>query len=193
MNASDNVPIWVYPLAGGVVLIAAIVAGVRAYLARRIERRNQDRIESIAYEVLRNVLIPNGSGGQLHLNYLLLTERGLLIIDLFDIPGAVFGGDQMFQWTAIGRKLRFTFSNPQPILYDRIAAVKLLAGDVPVDGRLVFTQRSDFPKGKPKYVVRIDQLASVFPIVDRSRSNVVAAFGDVWQSIKKQAQPNLHG
>ncbi len=190
---SEDVPVWVYPLAGVVLLAAAIFAGVRAYLARRIERRNQDRIEAIAYEVLRNVLIPNGSGGQLHLNYLLLTERGLLVLDLFDIPGAVFGGDQMFQWTAIGRKLRFTFSNPQPILYDRIAAVKLLAGDVPVDGRLVFTQRGDFPKGKPKYVVRIDQLASAFPVVDRSRSNVAAAFSEVWQSIKKQAQPNLHG
>ncbi len=190
---TDRVPVWVYPVAGAVLLIVVITAGIRAWLARRVERRNQERIESIAYEVLRNVLIPNGSGGQLHLNYLLLTERGLLIIDLFDIPGAVFGGDQMFQWTAIGRKLRFTFSNPQPILYDRIAAVKLLAGDVPVEGRLVFTQRSDFPKGKPKHVVRIDQLTSAFPEIDRSRSNVVAAFADVWQNIKKNAQPNLQG
>jgi Nuclease-related domain len=190
---TEELPIWVYPVAGAALLTAAIFAGVPAYVTRRAERRNQDRIESIAYEVLRNVLIPNGNGGQLHLNYLLLTERGLLVIDLFDIPGAVFGGDQMFQWTAIGRKLRFTFSNPQPILYDRIAAVKLLAGNVPVDGRLVFTQRGEFPKGKPKYVVRIDQLTSSFPLVDRSRSNVVAAFGDVWQNIKKHAQPNLHG
>jgi hypothetical protein len=190
---SDGIPFWVYPVAGAVLLTAAITAGIRALLVRRAEQRNQERIESIAYEVLRNVLIPNGSGGQLHLNYLLLTERGLLIIDLFDIPGAVFGGDQMFQWTAIGRKLRFTFSNPQPILYDRIAAVKLLAGEVPVEGRLVFTQRSDFPKGKPKYVVRIDQLNSAFPEIDRSRTNVAAAFADVWQNIKKNAQPNLHG
>ncbi len=190
---SDGVPVWVYPVAGAVLLLAAITAGVRALLTRRAERRNHERIESIAYEVLRNVLIPNGNGGQLHLNYLLLTERGLLVIDLFDIPGAIFGGDQMFQWTAIGRKLRFTFSNPQPILYDRIAAVKLMSGDVPVEGRLVFTQRSDFPKGKPKLVVRIDQLNSAFPEVDRSRSNVVAAFADVWQNIKKNAHPNLHG
>ena len=193
MNSSDGIPVWVYPVAVGVLLTAAIVAGVRAYLVGRAERRNQERIEAIAYEVLRNVLIPNGNGGQLHLNYLLLTERGLLILDMFDIPGAVFGGDQMFQWTAIGRKLRFTFSNPQPILYDRIAAVKLLAGDVPVDGRLIFTQRSEFPKGKPKLVLRIDQLSTAYPIVDRSRTNVVAAFADVWARIKKQAQPNLHG
>jgi hypothetical protein len=75
MNPSESVPIWVYPLAGGVLLTAAIVAGVRAYMTRSIERRNQERIESIAYEVLRNVLIPNGSGGQLHLNYLLRSVR----------------------------------------------------------------------------------------------------------------------
>jgi hypothetical protein len=189
----DVIPIWALPTAGGAVLVALTVAGVRAYIARRNERLNQDRIEAIAHDVLRNVLVPNGSGGQLHLNYLLLTERGLLVLDLFDVPGAVFGGDQMFQWTAIARKFRFTFSNPQSILYDRMAAVKLLAGDVPVDGRLVFTTRGDFPKGKPKYVVRIDQLTNDFPIVDRSRGNVVGAFADVWASIKRVAQPNLHG
>jgi hypothetical protein len=80
---TDELPIWVYPLAGAMLFVALIAAGVRVYLSRRSERRNQQRIESIAYEVLRNVLIPNGSGGQLHLNYLLLTERGLLIIDMF--------------------------------------------------------------------------------------------------------------
>ena len=190
---NEVVPFWVYPLAGAAVLIAALVAGVRAYLARRFTRRNEDRINSIAFEMLRNILIPNGNGGQIHVNYLLLTERGLLVLDLFDVPGAVFGGDQMFQWTAIGRKLRFTFANPQAILYDRMAAVKLLAGDVPVEGRLVFTQRGDFPKGKPKYVVRIDQLTSDFPVIDRSRSNVAAAFADVWQNIKGESRPNLYG
>ena len=190
---NEVVPFWVYPLAGAAVLIAALVAGVRAYLARRFTRRNEDRINSIAFEMLRNILIPSGNGGQIHVNYLLLTERGLLVLDLFDVPGAVFGGDQMFQWTAIGRKLRFTFANPQAILYDRMAAVKLLAGEVPVEGRLVFTQRGDFPKGKPKYVVRIDQLTSDFPVIDRSRSNVAAAFADVWQNINGESRPNLYG
>ena len=190
---NEVVPFWEYPLAGAAVLIAALVAGVRAYLARRFTRRNEDRINSIAFEMLRNILIPSGNGGQIHVNYLLLTERGLLVLDLFDVPGAVFGGDQMFQWTAIGRKLRFTFANPQAILYDRMAAVKLLAGEVPVEGRLVFTQRGDFPKGKPKYVVRIDQLTSDFPVIDRSRSNVAAAFADVWQNINGESRPNLYG
>ena len=189
----DNVPVWAFPAAGAVAAVALIAVAVRAYLARRFIRRNEERINSIAFEILRNVLIPNGNGGQIHVNYLLLTGRGLLVLDLFDVPGAVFGGDQMFQWTAIGRKLRFTFANPQSILYDRMAAVKLLAGEIPVEGRLVFTQRGDFPKGKPKDVLRIDQLNNDFPVIDRTRSNVAAAFQEIWQHIKAEAKPNTQG
>ncbi len=59
--------------------------------------------------MLKNVLIPNGNGGQIHVHYLLLTQRGLLVADLLDRPGAIFGGDQMLEWTAIGKKQRYTF------------------------------------------------------------------------------------
>ena len=190
---NEIVPFWVYPIAGSAALTAIIVAAVRTYLAKRFARSNEERIDSIALEMLRNVLIPNGNGGHIHLNYLLLTERGLLVLDVFDVPGAVFGGDQMYQWTAIGRKLRFTFANPQSILYDRMAAVKLLAGEMPVEGRLVFTQHSDFPKGKPKDVIRIDQLNQDFSVIDRAHSNVSVAFYETWQHIKKEAVINLHG
>src|SRR5688500_17797523 len=147
-------------------------------------------IVSIAYEMLKNVLMPNGNGGQIHIHYLLLTQRGLLVLDLLDHPGAVFGGDQMIEWTVIGKKRRFTFANPQHALYDRMAAVRLLTGDVPVEGRIVFTARSEFPKGKPRNVLRIDDLAREFPPVDKVRGNITAAFGDVWANVKKNAEPN---
>ena len=104
------------------------------------------RSRSIAYEMLKNVLVPNGNGGQIHMHYLLLTQRGLLVADLLDLPGAVFGGDQMIEWTVIGKKRRYTFANPQHALYDRMAAVRLLTGDVPVEGRVLFTLRSEFPE-----------------------------------------------
>jgi hypothetical protein len=90
----------------------------------------------------------------------------------------------------IGKKRRFTFANPQHALYDRMAAVRLLTGEVPVDGRVLFTLRSDFPKGKPRYVVRIDNLTDDFPPVDAARGNITAAFGDVWANVKKHAVPN---
>ena len=53
-----------------------------------------------------------------------------------------------------------------------------------------FSQRSDFPKGKPRNVVRIDDLTDDFPPVDKARGNITAAFGDVWANVKKNAEPN---
>lgn len=190
MPLPTQIPPWAWPVAGAVALLALAVWGFLQFRAFRARKAIDAAIASIAYEMLKNVLLPNGNGGQIHVNYLLLTQRGLLVVDLLDLPGAVFGGEQMLEWAAIGKKRRYTFANPQHALYDRMAAVKLLIGDVPVEGRVIFTLRSNFPKGKPRNVVRIDDLADDFPIVDKVRGNITAAFGDVWDNVKKHAEPN---
>jgi len=185
-----EIPAWAYPTAAGIAVIALAVWGYVLFRAYRTRKEIEATIASVAYEMLRNVLIPNGNGGHIHVHYLLLTQRGLLVADVLDLPGAIFGGDQMIEWTVIGKKRRFTFPNPQHTLYDRMAAVRLLTGDVPVEGRVVFTTRSQFPKGKPRNVLRIDDLANEFPPVDKARGNITAAFGDVWANVKKNAEPN---
>ena len=185
-----EIPAWAYPAAAAVAVIALAVWGYLLFRAYRTRKTIETTIASVAYEMLKNVLIPNGNGGHIHVHYLLLTQRGLLVADLLDLPGAIFGGDQMIEWTVIGKKRRFTFPNPQHTLYDRMAAVRLLTGDVPVEGRVVFTMRSQFPKGKPRNVLRIDDLANEFPPVDKVRGNITAAFGDVWANVKKNAEPN---
>jgi len=189
MIALDDVPNWALPAAGAVAIVALFGWLFVVWRRRRAVLRMEQAIDSIAYDVLRNVLIPNGMDGQITLQYLLLTERGLLVLDVLERPGAIFGGDQMVEWTSIGKKRRYTFRNPQHVLYDRLAAVKLLANNTPVDGRVVFTLRSEFPKGKSTYVMRIDDLIKEYPVVDRNRGNVVAAFADVWTQVKKNARP----
>lgn len=187
---AEQIPGWIWPVAAGLAVLALGGWGYVMLRAFRKRRSIDAAIASIAYEMLKNVLIPNGMGGQIHVHYLLLTQRGLLVADLLDLPGAIFGGDQMIEWTAIGKKRRYTFPNPQHALYDRMAAVRLLTGEVPVEGRLVFTVRSEFPKGKPRNVLRIDHLADDFPPVDKTRGNITAAFGEVWANVKKHAEPN---
>jgi len=190
MEMPTEIPAWVWPLAAVVAIAGLLVWAFLEWRAYRARRAIDEAISSIAYEMLKNVLVPNGNGGQIHIHYLLLTQRGLLVLDLLDHPGAVFGGDQMIEWTVIGKKRRFTFANPQHALYDRMAAVRQLTGEVPVDGRVLFTLRSEFPKGKPRYVVRIDDLTEDFPRVDTTRGNITAAFGDVWANVKRHAEPN---
>lgn len=190
MQMPNEIPSWAWPVAAGLLVAAALAWAYMQFRAYRTRKAIDAAIASIAYEMLKNVLVPNGNGGQIHIHYLLLTQRGLLVVDLLDHPGAVFGGDQMIEWTVIGKKRRFTFANPQHALYDRMAAVRQLTGEVPVDGRVLFTTRSEFPKGKPRYVVRIDELTEDFPTVDTARGNITAAFGDVWANVKKNAEPN---
>ncbi len=190
MPTLDEIPRWVWPVAGAVVVAAGLFWLFVQFRAYRWRKSIDASIESIAYEMLKNVLVPNGNGGQIHINYLLLTQRGLLVVDLLDHAGAVFAGDQMLEWTVIGKKRRFTFANPQHALYDRMAAIRLLTGPVPVDGRVLFTTRSDFPKGKPRYVTRLDELTNDFPAVDTARGNITAAFGEVWAHVKKHTEPN---
>src|SRR2546430_17591500 len=111
------------------------------------------------------MLVPDGMGGGFHVDFLLLTARGILVIDLRDVHGIIFGGDQMAEWTVMDGPRRFTFTNPQSSLYDRIAAVKAVAGEVPVEGRIVFTRRGKFPKGLPKWTLMEDSLRPEFPSV----------------------------
>lgn len=190
MQLPDQIPFWAIPAAIAAAVVALFVWIYLLVRAYRYRKAIDAAIANVAYEMLKNVLIPNGNGGQIHVHYLLLTQRGLLVADLLDRPGAIFGGDQMLEWTAIGKKQRYTFPNPQHPLYDRMAAVRLLTGEVPVEGRLLFTVRSDFPKGKPRNVLRIDDLEEDFPPVDKARGNITAAFGDVWANVKRHAEAN---
>ena len=91
----------------------------------------------------------------------------------------------MLEWTAIGKKRRYTFANPQHALYDRMAAVRLLTGDVPVEGRVLFTLRSEFPEGQAAQRACASTTSPQdFPPVDKARGNITAAFGDVWANVK---------
>ena len=190
MKVILGLPAWLW-VVFALGLVAVGVYFARAMIQQRRARRAIDNvISSVAFEELRNVLLPTGTGEQIHVNYLLLTQRGLLVIELFDVPGVIFAGEKMEQWSVFGPKRHFTFSNPLPMLYDRMAAVRNLAGEVPVEGRVVFSMLGEFPKGRPDIVLRLDMLQEAFPVVERIPGGAAAAFSPVWEHIKKVAQPN---
>jgi len=185
-----GLPMWVWAAVG----VAAAGAGIYV-IAQQVQRLRARRaidnvIGSVAFDLLKNVLLPAAPGELIHVNYLLLTQKGLLVVDLFDLPGMIFAGEKMEQWSVFGPKRHFTIPNPLPMLYDRIAAVRAISGDVRVDGRIVFSMRGEFPKGRPELVMRLDDLQDIYPVVEKSPGGVAAAFAPVWERIKGAAQPN---
>ncbi len=141
---------------------------------------------------LMDMLVPDGMGGGYHVDYLLLTVRGVMVIDLRDVAGNIFGGDQMAEWTVMDGAQRSTFTNPQSALYDRIAAVKAVAGDVPVEGRIVFTRRGKFPKGLPKWTVMLDALRGEFASSSdfTAPADGSAQYQEGWRRLQEQLKPS---
>jgi len=180
----------------------AVVAGAAArlcvlrwvwgwYLHVRARRALRAAVTGGAADHLINALVPDGMGGGFHVDFLLLTMRGVIVIDLRDVRGNIFGGDQMAEWTVMDGPRRFTFINPQSALYDRIAAVKAVTGDVPVEGRIVFTRRARFPKGLPKWTLMVDALRAEFPPVEyQSHAEATAPLHAGWRRLKEAVKPS---
>jgi len=180
----------------GVIAVAGIgfFAG-RIWMVRRRDARRVARVTAGAADFLRDVLVPDGNGGVYHLDFLLLTSRGVVIIDMRDVPGNVFGGDQMTEWTVMDGPRRHTFVNPQSGLYDRIASVKAVAQDAetPVEGRVVFTRRAKFPKGLPRFTVMLESVAAEFSKLGAAELDIaVARYKPAWGRIKEACKPSPH-
>jgi len=153
--AADPLRVLLAGLAGLLLAAGAI------WWWRVVQRRRRDidrRLRDASTGILANFVIPDGNGEEIQVQYALLTARGILIIDVKDVEGHVFGSEAMQDWTVIADDRRFTFANPQPGLWDRVAAVKRLAPEVPVIGFVGFTGRARFTKGQPRSVTLLEPL-----------------------------------
>jgi hypothetical protein len=184
----ENLP----PTAWALIVAAAVLGFAAAWVWRwyrgyRLRAALRAAVTAAGSDNLVDMLVPDGMGGGFHVDFLLLTTRGILVIDLRDVQGNIFGGDQMAEWTVMDGPRRFTFTNPQSALYDRIAAVRGVAGEVPVEGRIVFTRRGKFPKGLPKYTLMVDSLNAEFP---GGEHESISHFSDGWSKLKKSVSPS---
>jgi len=169
---------------GGIMLLAIVVSVWRVWRQRFARSQLHRSIRQIGLDARQDVLVPDGMGGWLHVEFLLLTPQGVLIVELRDIRGNLFGGDQMSQWTVMDGPRRSTFLNPQSALFDRIAAVKALAGELPVEGRLVFSRRSVFPKGLPNWTMMLESLQTQYPRLDAAtRADLIARQREPWDAL----------
>jgi hypothetical protein len=195
-------PIWILLLVALLAVGALIYWGSRIYQRRTRRKALLARLDRVAFESVHQMLVPDGMGGFIHIDHLLLTPRGILVLDTRRVPGLIFGGDQMSDWTVIGRR-RFTFDNPQPALYDRLAAVKAAVGsdasteergEIPVEGRLLFSNVGKFTKGIPKYVMMLDSIEVEYPPVSQADrlSSVYVQYKEGWDRLLSQLRPSPH-
>jgi hypothetical protein len=175
-------PSTIIGLAAGLAVLAALAV----VLWRRSQNnamKNLDQI--IAIDRLENFFVSDGLGGEVHIDRLLLTRHGLLLLETKDTEGMVFAGDRMDTWSATRGGQRFTFENPIPMLAEKADALELLAPGIPIDFRVLFVAEATFPKGHPDVVCTPDELIEQYRAMDSDRTS--QDFSGPWQAIRDAA------
>lgn len=152
---------------------------------RRRRAKPVQRLQAVTLDLLRDIVVPDGDGGQLHVECAMLTPAGILLIDLRDVEGHVFGSNAMQDWTVLAERRRFTFANPQHAMLDRVAAVRRLLPDSEVRGLVTFTGRARFTKGLPEHVAELDAL--IDELRKHSGDPEAPGLRDAWDLLRRES------
>lgn len=146
------------------VAIAVVITLVVSMLLRRYRRDAEQRrvakiIKTLNIPVLQNVAFPDGMESYVFIDYLLLTPAGIVVLDLQDYNGFIFGGPNIDQWTQMVRQRGYKFENPLHQNAWRLQILRSFVEDAPLIGKVVFSSVSQFPKGIPEGVLHVSTLS----------------------------------
>ncbi|MEJ2514400.1 MAG: nuclease-related domain-containing protein [Gammaproteobacteria bacterium] len=177
-------PDWTIILAGGAAgLAVGVVAGL---WVRRRRRSSQGVLRRIAWHQLEDVTVPDDVDGEIHIDGLLLTPAGILVLEVRRVEGTVFSGEQLDNWTALRDGGRAVIRNPLPGLRARVHAVReLVPPEVPVHGRVLFLGDMQFSGDHPPEVVTLEALAKEAGVREGQPDPLLAG---AWQDLKARAR-----
>jgi hypothetical protein len=176
-------------------LIATVLLLVLLLLLSRHKRKNRkqkqaDRIlKQISKDEVASIVIPDGIGGLIEIERLILMEQGLLVIESYPIAGHLFGAENIDQWTQIVDGRSFKFANPLRHVHNAKQALQILVPKVPIYSRVVFTGDGDFPKGKPEDVSVVATLEQDLESI-KSAPKLPAVIEIAWQRVLRIARKN---
>lgn len=175
---TDVIPAVIFLL--GCILVWGPLLRMRAY------ERLQKLICSVGQESLRDVYVPGGVDGRIYLEYLLLTPTGLMLFHVKPYYGNIFAGEQIEFWTQVIGHRSFKFANPLHQLQTTMGEIRAEFPKLSLEGRVLFTAGSRFPKGKPVDVYQVEDMHSLRqhksqPIPDNLQT--------VWQTMRDSAVP----
>lgn len=183
----DSWLLWT--LSGAAALLLLCIAAALVLLRVTAVRRDVTRtLRVISDRLVRDVVVPDGVGGFVPVDALVLRDRKLYVLDIRDVEGAVFGSEKMDIWTAMGKRSRYQFNNPLRPMHDRMAAVKYLVPGIDVQPRILFTSRGHFPKGRPEGVQLLEEFAQpLLRVKPKKPVELDAAIQETWNTICEAA------
>ena len=174
----------------GAACVLVALVGLAAVAPQSAARSSSRHSRPLRSSGCRTCCVPDGMGGHIQVEHLLLTGQGFVVIDAKSFAGTIFASERMAEWTVIGKQGRFTFPNPLGTLYDRVAALRQLVRDVPVAGHVLFAGGADFTKGRPRDVLSAAELVERYRRPDQADlERLLVAFAPHWDRVKAAIEP----
>lgn len=173
------------------MLLFALLIGWSPLGPYRRYRQRQRLISDYGLARLDNVILDDGIGGHKVVEHILLTAEGLLVLLPRHCDGALFGGERIESWTQMsGSGKSFHFENPLHQLDELLATLRYHLPGIPLQGRVLFSGRCRFPKGRPERLLLVEELARKEKRVDQA---VVPVLNEAWCKLKGQPRAEQSG
>lgn len=171
---TDMIPTWMASLTASeqrrlTGLLLLVIVLILLYLFRDSlhywrESRNINRVaKRLGARMLRDVRLPDGMGGEISIDFLVLATDAILVIGVKRYDGLIYGSARIDEWTQSIRRRSYKFPNPDTYLQQQIGAVRLIVPKIPVRGLHLFTDSAVFPKDKPSNVLQAQDLRGSSP------------------------------
>jgi len=166
-----------------VLFMTSISIALPALLKMTLRWRLHTKIKSLGSDSIQHVNLPDGLGGSLFYECIILNAHGLNIYNVARYRGNIFAADTIEVWTQVENNRSYKFPNPLLELESKKIALAAQLPGIPITPGLLLTNNVIFPKGKPESV----HLLHTLPAVTTEASNPV--YLEAWEKLKVMAQP----
>jgi hypothetical protein len=195
---TDLLPNWIEGLGTGeqqlmigVLILSTLL--VLAYFLRiplrswKEKRQIRRAVKRLGARVMRDASLPDGMGGKINIDFLVLTVDAILVIGVKRYDGMIFGSANTDEWTQTLNSRSYRFPNPDVYLAQQLSAVQSIITRVPVKGLHLFTDTATFPWDKPDNVLQVNDLLSK-KITRPEPKDIPADLGKAWLQLSKSIQ-----
>lgn len=153
------------------VLLALIL--LFSWVRRRFQANSEDRkiektIKTNSEAYIRNVVLSDGLYGYHFVDYLILLRGKILALDVQHLHGYIFGAENIDEWAQVVNSRSNKFQNPLYRINQLVQRINTLVKGADIEGRVIFTSESSFPKGIPNGVLRMDNFKDVLSELSRN-------------------------
>jgi hypothetical protein len=184
ITSEQQLVIGLLSLATLVLIASLLPVPLRAWWERRHIRR---AVKGIGAGVMRDVNLPDGMGGVINIDFLVLAADAIRVISVKRYDGMIFGSANIDEWTQTVNSRSYRFPNPDVYLAQQLSAVRSIAGKVPVEGLHLFSDSATFPWDKPDNVLQVKDLTG--KDMPRPRlKDIPADLNSAWEQLANSRQ-----